>query len=853
MQLRFNGTLNTSKPRFALVVAIYTVLIAVQSWSVVTNLGTHIPGSEGDAWVNLWTLEWVKDAVLSGESPFFTSRMFYPQGTYLFTHNISWVHTALWIPLQAALGIGAAYSLLILASMVFNATTMFFFAHAETESYIGAFAAGLIAAFWPHIISNHNHPNHILIGWIPLALLFLKRSIEQKASLSHDDGAKANYSAPIMAGICVALVGLSFWHYLIMGSVLLISYSLLLIARKQHAPYATLLKRAVAAGGVALVLVLPILVPIVAFQMTRSNPDDLVAGSIAGGQADLLAYVTPSRLHPIWGSFVFQEFYASFGINQIYVPFIGYGTLLASAYGLRRYWPRSRFWLIPTVVLVLFALGPSLTFNGREITPLPYPAFVLDLIRDVDRFNSLLVVPFGILSAWGIKALWEHPGIKKPTRITIAVVLLLIIAFEFQATFPLYSLEVPEWHKRLALETGDFALLELPQNNQVYDETYMFYQLTHGKSLVNGHVSRPPREAFAFIRSMPMLDGFPWRLEPPSNVVEVSGQLQTLSDAGIRYLTFHKQFLSPEQLDSWKTWIGLTPNYEDEAVVVYETSVDVARDPNYEPIGETGLGVLGVDVSPRSITQAGWLHVQMIWASDENIERSFDCCIAIEDSEGPVQETSCQSISPDRPTMQWERNEVVRATYPVQVNPFLKSENYILTAHLVDTDTKAALAPRIPIGTVASTSLPRTFTLPVDPELIASDAQWGAMIKLLGWRAREAEDDTVILVLRWQALTRIPASYKLFVHLVNTGSGELIAQEDTIPRNWQYPTHWWERGELVEDVVSISVDDGALPEQYVLQMGWYDEKSGERLPVTTRLHAANHGAIDLVSRTESGD
>ena len=53
---------------YLLVLAAYMGLTFVLTWPVAGQLGTHIPGSDGDAWVHLWTFNWVKEALLSGSS-----------------------------------------------------------------------------------------------------------------------------------------------------------------------------------------------------------------------------------------------------------------------------------------------------------------------------------------------------------------------------------------------------------------------------------------------------------------------------------------------------------------------------------------------------------------------------------------------------------------------------------------------------------------------------------------------------------------------------------------------------------------------------------------------------------------
>ena len=82
----------------------------------------------------------------------------------------------------------------------------------------------------------------------------------------------------------------------------------------------------------------------------------------------------------------------------------------------------------------------------------------------------------------------------------------------------------------------------------------------------------------------------------------------------------------------------------------------------------------------------------------------------------------------------------------------------------------------------------------------------------------------------WHALKRMPESYKVFAHLRRAGTDEIVSQVDAIPRNWTYPTDWWEANEFITDTLSIPLND-IEPGQYELWLGLYDDETGERLPV----------------------
>jgi hypothetical protein len=78
-------------------------------------------------------------------------------------------------------------------------------------------------------------------------------------------------------------------------------------------------------------------------------------------------------------------------------------------------------------------------------------------------------------------------------------------------------------------------------------------------------------------------------------------------------------------------------------------------------------------------------------------------------------------------------------------------------------------------------------------------------------------------------------SYKTFAHLRKAGTNEIAGQIDAIPRNWTYPTDWWEVNEIVTDTLSIPLND-LDPGRFELWLGFYDEENGERLPLADSIN-----------------
>ena len=87
------------------------------------------------------------------------------------------------------------------------------------------------------------------------------------------------------------------------------------------------------------------------------------------------------------------------------------------------------------------------------------------------------------------------------------------------------------------------------------------------------------------------------------------------------------------------------------------------------------------------------------------------------------------------------------------------------------------------------------------------------------------------LILYWLAVDPGNEDYYHFVHLIDTASGEILAQHDSMPRNNSYPTSQWTAGEIVTDPVQLDLSE-VLAGQYELFVGLYQSLGDEiiRLP-----------------------
>jgi hypothetical protein len=442
------------------------------------------------------------------------------------------------------------------------------------------------------------------------------------------------------------------------------------------------------------------------------------------------------------------------------------------------------------------------------------------MLRRPDRFNVFMGLPMGMLVSLGIEALLRQRPFGRKLALMVGVVGALILGEYCPIPFSTWLPTAPAWYSQLAQEPDHFAVLDLPMHPRVFDKWYLFYQITHGKPLVEGHVSRPPQEASIFIDSVPFFGELCQRNAMDPTLMDVSHQLQPLAEADIRYIILHKNFGS-EYVATWQDWLTFEPCHKDTDLLVYHTDPRLERDfvLAYDVTDEIGL--IRASFTPTEILQSSRVQVQVDarWGSSAAPGRDYNVCLNLVSIAGEVAQSGCESLSPTRPTSHWDADEVVRGAYALQTSPYLEPGTYTLTLTLADSSTGTAAGHPITLGSLQIETL-----RPTHPRHVL----WGDAVLLRGYDL-QLSAESLELTLYWQAQRKMDVSYKVFVHLIDPTTGTIVAQDDAVPRRWAYPTILWERDEVVEDTVSLPLNE-VPPGQYRLVIGLYDQATGERLP-----------------------
>jgi 4-amino-4-deoxy-L-arabinose transferase-like glycosyltransferase len=106
-------------------------------------------------------------------------------------------------------------------------------------------------------------------------------------------------------------------------------------------------------------------------------------------------------------------------------------------------------------------------------------------------------------------------------------------------------------------------------------------------------------------------------------------------------------------------------------------------------------------------------------------------------------------------------------------------------------------------------------------------------VTLIGYQVDKAElrpGQAIRLTLYWQAEGEMSTDYTVFTHLIDE-EGIIWGQMDSQPLEGDYPTSFWDIGEVIEDEYILSINEDTPTGAYRLEVGMYELATKQRLPV----------------------
>ena len=532
--------------RDGIVLLAYILLALAVTFPLVTHFDTHVSGQGVDDPAQMWSLWWVKYALLNlGVSPLSTDYLFYPVGINLAAYTPTILNGVVSIPLQLVFGVIVAQNLLLVFAFVVSGYGVFLLTReilgrCKIHSDLAAAIAGAFFAFgaW-HV--NYADATYMLASneWVPFYALYLIRIRD----------AKRGWRNGALAGLFLALATcteLTFVPFLAIFTALYLFYLVITDPRVWKAITQIVISRfarnlapipesrflgaktaprndtiepirwqrvffnLIPLGVLAVVSISPFALSLLNDTLRYGYYLAQGMGRVQIFSAEPISFFIPSAQHPILGAWA-----KTISDANTRYAFIGYGALILAVLGFyfQRASRRARFWLIAAIFFALVMLGPTLIIGGQS-TGIPMPFALLRAIPFVNanrypvRFNVMLMLALTPLIAFGAAYLLRNTRGK-----IILGSLTILLGFEqLVVPIPLSDLRVPEIYQTIRNDPGDFTVLELPLGwrgsislQGKMEDQAEFYATVHQKHLIGGITSRTPRFKFQYYLEAPII------------------------------------------------------------------------------------------------------------------------------------------------------------------------------------------------------------------------------------------------------------------------------------------------------------------------------------------------------------
>lgn len=260
------------------------------------------------------------------------------------------------------------------------------------------------------------------------------------------------------------------------------------------------------------------------------------------------------------------------------------------------------------------------------------------------------------------------------------------------------------------------------------------------------------------------------------------------------------------------------------------------------------LRLMGYHLAGLEFWQGRPLTFKLLWQPEQTPQENYELRLELVDRAGrTVYKTQAPPVAEWYPTSQWTAGQAVLDLQGFVIPPRQTPGSYTLRLSLLKGDAPLSVSgkrteslwgffPRTVAFESASLDLaqitirPRERTFHAGKISHALSATWGDSIRLLGydWDGPPPPGQNVRLVLYWQALRDIDTPYTVFTHIIGPNE-TLVGQKDSWPRNGDYPTSMWMKGEVIRDEYFIPVSRQLPAGDYRLQIGLYDPETHERL------------------------
>jgi hypothetical protein len=192
------------------------------------------------------------------------------------------------------------------------------------------------------------------------------------------------------------------------------------------------------------------------------------------------------------------------------------------------------------------------------------------------------------------------------------------------------------------------------------------------------------------------------------------------------------------------------------------------------------------------------------------------------------------------PTSLWRPGEIIGDTYRLPISQDALAPSLIqVDVGIYDPSTGQALTlfnqTGQPIG--SSVVVGQLKMVPRERREVAIDNplyfNLANKVALIGYNVDKTDlrsGEEIRLILYWQAEGEMGTDYTVFTHLIDE-EGNIWGQMDSQSLQGDYPTSFWDIGEVIEDEYILAISEDAPAGPYWLEVGMYELATEQRLPV----------------------
>jgi hypothetical protein len=487
------------RKRLFTVLGFYSLLAFLVLYNPIFHITTSLPSDPRlsivtDFYHFHWNFWWIRHALTTpGLHVYQTNYVMAPFTSNLAYHTLSVFWYPIWALLEPIFGTVVGMTAILIAALVLAGGCFYIFLRDEGVSPGLALIGGAMLELCPLMLSSIRWTNINLMGWfwIPLLLLTWKQivhtGLRRRAML-----------------LWAALLGISLWamvltdlQYPLFAFFIVVPYGLMTVWRAPSWLTRRWLIIAVALAALLALLLLWFVGPL-------SDILSFDRYDLAPTPADR----APKIEFPLCFVWHCDE---SVPVGAVVLPVL----VVAGAINVKKRvrWNDSRwFWLALVPVPLSLSAGAAITIGGRQIT-MPY-VLLHQLFggefRYAERFGTVFLIPAVIFIMITLTDVFRRRATS--TRIFVLATLFFVIVVDAHMLEPTPLQPIPypyTFYQAMGKESYDYVVVEVPTGGasgeglvgDSHNLITQFYGITHGKRMVNGHISRVPISHYWYMRT----------------------------------------------------------------------------------------------------------------------------------------------------------------------------------------------------------------------------------------------------------------------------------------------------------------------------------------------------------------